>query len=383
MAETLLSALALLGQYFAKLVWPVHLSAFYVFRVSQKLWEPQVLAGVAALMVCALAFAALWKKSRPASFGIIWLLATLGPVLNAGWMGPYVQADRYLYLPSVGFCLTVGWAVAALWRRAFEGKLVWRWAAAAGMCLVAGFCILRIVTRIPDWRDDVTLISRTLGDEPNEFILHDALGDAYWIRGEEAPAEHEWKVALQINPAFVRPVNALGALYAKERRYGEAEEYLRRATRLTPGDAIAHMNLGSLYAETGKPDRAEQEFQAAVAAAPMNFTAHNLLGKVYFDSNRLTEAEQQFRQSLACEPNLAAYDHLGYIYSRSADRDRAEQAFRAALAIDPSDSHAHFNLGLIYAATGRNAQAAEELQAALAADPKNLEIRTALEKLRH
>ncbi len=383
MAETLLSALALLGRYSAKLLWPVHLSAFYVFRVSNHLWEPQVLGGVATLIVCALGFASLRKKSRPASFGILWLLATLAPVLNAGWMGPYVQADRYLYLPSVGFCLTVGWVVAALWRRVFAQRPVWRWAAAAGMCAVAAFCIVRIVTRIPDWRDDVTLISCTLVDEPNEFILHDALGDAYWIRGREAPAENEWKEALRINPAFVRPVNALGALYAKQRRYGEAEEYLERATTLTPGDPVAHMNLGSLYAETGKPDRAEQEFQAAVTVAPMNFTAHNLLGKLYFDSNRLTEAEQQFRQSLACEPNLAAYDHLGYIYSRSGDRDRAEQAFRAALAIDPSDSHAHFNLGLIYAATGRNAQAAEELQAALAADPNNSEIRTALEKLRH
>lgn len=380
--EVALSAVALLGRYFAKLLWPVHLSAFYVFHASRSLFAPPVLAGGAALAVCATVFFALWRHARPASFGIVWFLATLAPVLNARWMGPYVQADRYLYLPSVGGCLTAGWALTALWRRAFGQKQTWRWALAAGLGLAAGLCVLRIVTRVPDWQSDVTLISRTLPDEPNEFILRDALGDAYWIRGEEAPAEVEWKEALQSNPTFFRPINALGALYAKQGRYGEAAVYLERAIVLNPDDAVAHLNLGSVYAETGKPDQAEKEFRAAVLLAPMNFTAHNLLGKLYFDSKRLPEAEQQFRQSLQCEPNVAAYDHLGYIYAQWGDRDSAMKAFTDALALNPADSHAHFNLGLIHAAAGQKAQAREDLEAALAADPHNPEILAAIEKLR-
>jgi tetratricopeptide (TPR) repeat protein len=380
--QTLFSALALFGQYFFKLLWPAHLSAFYVFHPSAHLFQTPVLEGIAALVLCGVVFGTLWKDARPASFGIVWLLVTLAPVLNARWMGPYVLADRYFYLPSVGFCLVAGWAGAALGRVAWRRRGAWRWAVVAGASLVAALCVLRIITRIPDWRDDVTLVSRALAAEPDEFILHDALGDAYWIRGKEALAEHEWKEALRINPTFVRPVNALGALCGKQRRYGEAVTYLQRAILLTPNDATAHLNLGAVYAEMGFPDRAEDQFRTAVSLAPLNFSAHNVLGKLYFDSGRLNEAEEQFRQSLACEPNLAAYDHLGYIYAQRGDRDRAEKAFKAALALKSTDSHAHFNLGRIYAATGRNAQALEELQAALAADPNNPEIQSALEKLK-
>jgi len=252
----------------------------------------------------------------------------------------------------------------------------------AGASIVAALCVMRIVTRIPDWRNDVTLVSRALAAEPDEFVLHDALGDAYWIRGEEALAEHEWKEALRISPTFVRPVNALGALCGKQRRYGEALAYLQRAILLTPGDATPHLNLGAVYAEMGRLDRAEQQFRTAVSLAPLNFSAHNVLGKLYFDSGRLNEAEEQFRESVACDRNLAALDYLGYVYQRRGDNARAEEAFKAALALNGTDSHAHFNLGLIYAATGRNAQALEELRAALAADPHNPDILSALEKLK-
>jgi Flp pilus assembly protein TadD len=379
--ETLLSALALVGQYLSKLLWPARLSAFYAFQASTGLFEARVLAGIGALAFCAVVFMTLWKRARPASFGILWLLVTLAPVLNAGWLGAYVFAERYGYLPSVGFCLVVGWVGATWWRAAWGRTTVWRAAVVATACLLAGLCALRIVTRVPLWRDDVTLLTQSLAAEPNDYRLHDALGIAYWIRGEPEGAEREWQETLRLAPNSVQTLGSLGALYAHERRFDQALPPLERALQLNPDDAGAHLTLGAAYAETGKLDRAEQQFRAAVLLSPMNFSAHNLLGKLYFDSQRLGEAEQQFRQSLQCEPNVAAYNYMGYIYAQWGDQNRAERAFKAALAMNPTDSHAHFHLGLIYAATGRNAQALEELQAALAADPHNPEIVSALEKL--
>lgn len=380
-SETVLSALALLGQYIFKLFWPAHLSAFYVFHPSAHLLEAPVLEGICALILCLVVFGVLWKHARPASFGVLWLLATIAPMLNAGWMGSYVLADRYFYLPSVGFCLVAGWAAAALWRTAWKRRGGWQWAVVAGFSTVVVLCIFRIVTRIPDWHDDVTLITRAMAEQPDDFILHDGLGSAYWLRGQWALAERQWKESLRLKPTFIRPINSLGALCAKQHRYGEAITYLQTAILLDPAGADAHLNLGALYGETGQLDRAEEQFRAAVTLAPLNFAAHNVLGKLYLDSGRLPQAQQQFVQSLECDPNLAALDYLGYVYQREGDNGRAEKAFQAALAVNGADSHAHYHLGLIYSATGRNAQAAKELRAALAADPANPEIQAALDKL--
>ncbi len=380
--QTVLSAVALIGQYVFKLLWPAHLLAFYDFVPGASLFQAQVLWGIAALALCAAVFAALWNRARPASFGILWLLINLGPVLNARWMTAYVFAERYAYLPSVGFCLTAGWALAALWKRVAAGKRVWRSIVEGAVCAAVLLCVLRIVTRVPVWRDDITLLTSTLAVEPNDYILHSGLGQAYSLRGETDAAAREYGEALRLKPDFILALRSLGIVDVQRKDYEEAEKLLSRAITLDPENAEAHLSLGAAYAETGKPDLAEVQFRAAVTLVPLNFAAHNALGKLYFDTGRLQEAEAQFRESLACEPNLAACDHLGYIYMRRGDRERAEKAFRAALSLNNSDSHAHFNLGLICAATGRSVQAREEFQAALAADPDNPEIAAELAKLK-
>jgi protein O-mannosyl-transferase len=381
--ETLFSALALAGQYLGKLVWPAHLSAFYPFHVSSRFLDLPVLLGACALELCACFLYLLGKRARQVSFGILWLCLTLVPVLNARWMSAYVFGERYLYLPSVGFCLVAGWACAVAWQSSLSRQSILRTAAVAAACLVAALCVFRISWRLLDWRDDITLYTETLAAEPDDYRLHDALGLAYWIRGDAEKAEPEWQQTLRLEPNSAQTLDMLGALYAQQRRLDQAVPLLERALRLNPRDAEAHLNLGAAKAEMGNMPSAEEHLQAAVSLSPMNFIAHNLLGKLYFDSKRLPEAEQQFQQSLECEPNLAAYDHLGYIYVAREDRGQAEKSFRAALAMNPSDSHAHYSLGMIYAAAGQNAQAEEELQAALATDPQNAEIRSALEKLRH
>jgi tetratricopeptide (TPR) repeat protein len=381
--ETLLSAVALAGQYVGKLFWPAHLSAFYLFHASASFFEVPVLWGLCALGLGGYLFYTLWKWDQPVSFGILWMFVTLAPVLNARWMSAYVFGERYLYLPSVGFCLAAGWACAILWQPSLSLTSSARTAMVAAACVLTTLCVLRISWRVLDWRDDVTLFTQALAAEPGDYHLHDALATAYWIRGESEGAEREWQETLRLQPHSVGPLASLGALYAQQGRFGQAIPLLENALRLNADDADAHLNLGAAYAETGNPDRAEEQFRAALLLAPMNFSAHNVLGKLYFDSRRLAEAEQQFLQSLQCEPNLAAYDHLGYIYLKRGEPIRAEEAFRSALAMKSTDSHAHYNLGLIYSAAGRNTQAAEELQAALAADPNNPDILSALEKLRH
>jgi len=380
--ETLLSALALVGQYLGILLWPARLSAFHPFHASINFLEIPVLVGVGALGLCAYLFFDLWRRARPASFGIPWLFFTLAPVLNARLMSAYVFGERYAYLPSVGFCIVAGWACATLWQAASSRREVLRTTLLVAGCVVASLCALRISVRVLDWQDDITLFTQALAAEPGDYRCHDALGLAYWIRGDSDKAEREWQETLRLEPNNNQTLELLGALYAQRKRLDLAIPLLERSLLLNPRNEDAHMNLGAAYAETGKMDRAEEQFHAAVLLSPLNFNAHNMLGKLYFDSNRLPQAEQQFLQSLECEPNLAAYDHLGYIYAQWGDHDRAEKSFKAALGMKCTDSHAHFHLGLIYAATGRNAQAVEELQAALAADPNNPEIRSALDKLR-
>src|SRR5581483_7589387 len=69
--EVALSAISLTGSYFWKLVWPAHLSAFYVFHKSSHLFDRGVLLGLFVLAACAFLFAKLWRRAHAVSFAFI------------------------------------------------------------------------------------------------------------------------------------------------------------------------------------------------------------------------------------------------------------------------------------------------------------------------
>jgi len=62
------------------------------------------------------------------SYGVFWIALTLAPVMNLTGVGQNVFAERYLYLPSVGFVWMAGLAWA--WLRTAAPPVAWPAAAA-------------------------------------------------------------------------------------------------------------------------------------------------------------------------------------------------------------------------------------------------------------
>ena len=223
-AEAILSAFALVGQYLGKLLWPVHLNAFYLLEKSTTFLDPRVLIGVGALILCAVAFALFWRRDRRVSFGILWLLATLAPVLNAQWLPANAFTERYLYLPSVGFCWILAWVGTRWWIWAKERGRVWRRVTALALAVLVLLSVARIVTRNRDWKDDITYYTSTLASAPNASGLRNNLGVALWSRRDRAGAEREWRAALANNPESAIILSNLGLVYKSEKRFHEAIE---------------------------------------------------------------------------------------------------------------------------------------------------------------
>ena len=377
--QTILSAVALVGGYMGKLLWPAELCAFYVFRRSTNLTDPHVLGGIAALIVLAILFAVLWKRARTMAFAILWMMVTLAPVLNPRWMAANVFTERYLYLPSVGFCWLAAWGWVAFWERT-NFSPVRRNALTAALAVVAALYVARVVTRNRDWSDDVTLYTKTLEYSPDAYHIRNNLGTVLWKQGNVQGAEGEWKIALILSPNNAIVINNLGLVRSHQKQYEEAIGLFRRALRLKPKYTDPHLNLGSTLQELEDP-KAEVHLHAAVALSPLNWDARNKLGKVYFDSGRIPEAREHYTRSVENQPNAVGYLGLGEVEVRSGDPSRAERNFRRALEIDPVASAAHFGLGGIYAGAGRFSDAVREFQAGLALDPENADARAALKDL--
>lgn len=375
------SALALLAQYFWKLLWPARLCAYYEFPNDVVLLLPWTLGGCLVVALGVWGFEALAKASRPAAFGVVWFLATLAPVLNVHWMANNVFTERYLYLASVGFCWILGWAGDRLWAGLSARHKRWRAVVLAAACLAGALSAVRIVMRNRDWRDNVTLYTSTLAISPDAYYIHNNLGTVYWGRGDWQGAEKEWREALRLSPDSEYVLHNLGLLAREEKRYDEAVGFFLRALQIKPNYMDAHLNLGKTYAAMGRVEEAELQLRDAAALSPLSVRAHNALGEFYLDQRRLSEAEEQFRRSLEVEPTREGYWDLGLVHWIRGDHEKAERAFKSAEALDPSGSRAHIMLGLLYSDSGRTADAIRELRTGLQFDPANPQALAALKKL--
>ncbi|MGH9435987.1 MAG: tetratricopeptide repeat protein, partial [Terriglobia bacterium] len=381
-----LSAFALTGRYIEKLFWPVHLSAAYVFPASIGVLLPRILAGFAVAAACALLMIWFWGRERRVFFGFAWFFLTLAPVLNARWMPDFVFAERYLYLPSVGFCWIVCWlalrAARSTGKRGSIGRgVVWKRVIVAAACLLAALMAARIVIRNRDWKNDFIFYTRTLQAAPSAAILHNDLGNYYWDRGNLAAAAAQWQAAFRINPGAVYVLDNLALLRLRQKRYGEAVAFFERALAVTRKDETAREGLGEAYLQMGMSAQAEEELLAAIKLAPLDVRARTRLGELYFDERRYGEAATQFRAAIRSLPTLRAYFGLGLTDWVRGNPSAAEGEFKAAHTLDPSDSRTDFMLGLLYGASGRTSEAIREYQAGLKLDPGNQSALAALARL--
>jgi tetratricopeptide (TPR) repeat protein len=380
--QIMLSAIALVGQYVWKLVWPVRLYAFYVFHPSTSPFDPRVLAGSAVLLGLAALFLVCWRSRernvRFASFAILWFLATLAPVLNARWVGESVFTERYLYLPSVGVAWLVGLGATKLWSRA-GARPAPRWALALVGVTVGMLYAARIVVRDRDWNNDIVFYTRTLEFAPVVPLLHVNLGRALAEQGRIDEAMAQYSKALRIDPDFPMAHFNLGAALAAQGRIDGAMAQYSEALRIDPDFPMAHMNVGVALVAQGRIDEAMAQYSEALRIEPDFPEAHFNLGLALARQGRIDEAMAQYSEALRIKPDyLQAHFNLGAALAAQGRIDEAIAQYSKALRIEPDSPMAHMNLGVALAAQGRIDEAMAQYSEALRLKPDFPEARNNL-----
>jgi protein O-mannosyl-transferase len=380
--EAFLSGFPLVAKYVWKLLWPAHFSAFYVFHPSTSLTNLQVLAGIGTVAACGVTFALLWRRHRISTFGFVWFFATLMPVLNARVLvSDNVFAERYLYLPSVGFCWLAAYGATRLFERSVFQKAIWQWAWLSAFCVILTLYAVRIVTRNRVWRDEISLDVATLAVAPEAVPLYNNLGAAYWNLGDVASAEREWLKALEYVPDSATILNNLGLVCERRKEYAKAVDYFQEAIAKDSTSPEPHLNLGNTYHEMGLKEEAELQFLAAMGLAPLNVHIRNRLGSLYLEEGRIEDAQKQFAASASIAPNVVAYDSLGALLMERGGVGPAAEMFQRSLGLNARDTRARMNLARIFEAGGRKQDAVGQYRAILKYDPSNHDAKSALQRV--
>jgi type IV pilus assembly protein PilF len=150
--------------------------------------------------------------------------------------------------------------------------------------------------------------------------------------------------------------NALGLAYFIKGDHEESEKFYQRCLAINPTFSEAHNNLGNLYQEMGLLEKAEEEYLKATMDA--QYSSRELpyynLGRLYFSQNKIEDALFQVRNSLEIEENfLLALNLEGQIYVKMNRLENAIESFEKARKLRPDDIDVNFNLAETYFKTGR------------------------------
>jgi hypothetical protein len=242
--EAAVIAVGWIGRYAAKLLWPVPLTVFYAIPRNTSFLDSHVLLGAAVLTAAATFVAYKWKRARMYSFFLLWILFTLAPVLNVRWLPMDVFAERFLYLPSVGFSWLVAGIVLWLWRKSeLAGERRWALVLAAG--IVGLLAASEIMARNRDWKDDFSLARRTVQTNPDNANMRSDVAMAEWRDGKRDEALRQWHLALAYRPDSLQALSDLGFALIEEKKYDEAIPYLQKANDLSSRFATPHVPSGA------------------------------------------------------------------------------------------------------------------------------------------
>ncbi len=280
------SSFALFGRYLLKLVVPLPLSILPTFHAST-LFDWRFWAGLAAFAAMIALGRALWRAGKREWMAIVWMVAPiLVPIAALPYLGGNTFGERYLYLPSIGFCWLLG---AVLARRAKEPAILY----GGALALVAAVLSW---TAAPIFHDDVSLWEHADSVDRDSPSIHSWLAQAYLYAGRNARALELFEQAVREDPTRPGSQNGYGIALATAGRLDEARAALERADALAPQSGVPALSLGLLDERDGDLAAAEREYRRAIVRDPELAAAHRYLGILLLKENRLDEADAEFRK---------------------------------------------------------------------------------------
>lgn len=328
-----LSAVAVLPEYFRLLAYPVKLCAFYVSRIVSSIADTKVIVSISSVAVIFLALPFIFMRSRCASFAILWFFITMLPVSNIIPLKA-LMAERFLYLPSIGFCMLLAIVLGRI--RSTKIKHAGVIAVILAASIATAYSV-RTMARNEDWKNPIAISESIIKVSPLNSWGYTSLGAALIGAERYMEAVTPLKKAMVLSKYYAGPRNALGFCYLQLGQYEDAVTMFKEAVGLDPKNLDAISSLGVSYANLNRNDDAIKQFKEAIAIDPTFISAYLNLGaayeRIHEDEKALDVYNDILSHTNSPQDMGIAYIRLGDIYLKLGQKERASAYYQKTIDV--------------------------------------------------
>lgn len=356
-------------------------------------------------------------KKTTWGFALSIFYITLIPALAFTVLRGGIFAERFLFFPSLGFCIALVYGLSLLMKANLASDVlvnVKEWLktnnkSAIALLLVFTLYSVKTVSRNAAWKNNFTLFSEDIktGKNSAQNQHHYANQYIYMASVEKDSAKKTeftnkgikaLRQSLHVHPKFGESYYLIGLAYQVLKPNNDsAIYYYNKAIQTAPGYADSYYHLGILYQNIGKNNAASYYYNEAVKYNPqyeepkkasealkamgidvyinpltstVDSTATTKdarfyydLGNYYASQANYTVAASNFEKAVAMDNNYeSAYINLANCYGMLKQYDKALAVCNQILSKNPKNTFALKNIAVVYNITGNKDKADEYLQ---------------------
>lgn len=334
--------LSVMTTYIRLIFLPYGLHLDYNYPISDSFFDTSTLLSFLLLAGIIILGYKLIKTSREKnpglrfiSLGIFWFFITLSVESSFIPIADLIFEHR-VYLPSTLLFAGIVTGVFSFGEHLKADNLKFPAIPLIAVCLVL---VVLTLNQNNKWRDEITLWTNTIEEEPMNMRAYTNLCAAYIAIDDNSKARRVCEKAIKLDPSYYGPYlnlglmeekagiidNAisyyeqtiainpkidttyyrLGGLLAKKGRFNQAIEYINLGLMLNPDNAPGLFIASRIYSERGLDDKAIVYLQSAAKIRPESPLYHKELGLIYLKKNLFEEAHTEFVHAFELNPEDA------------------------------------------------------------------------------
>lgn len=362
------TAAEIIRKYLSLLVIPHPMSFYYGYKIieQQSVYAPINIITFALYLGLGFMGILLMHKRKIIAFGIFVLTVSLATFSNIVVPIPGMVAERFLLVPSLGFCVLLAYLLIKVFKiNEHDTSKVYNWnTVPVGLktCLLVIALLYTglIINRNFKWKNHITLFAADI----------DHLQ-------ESAQANNLYALQL-MKYSFKEPD------FAKQRQMQEkAEQHFAAALKVYPQFSNAQYDLARTQSILGKQREAENNFYKAAKLNPEFPSTWMSAAEIAMQEKRWASAKTYLAEGLAFNSNNPDfYINFSLAYYMMGNYDSATVVNRVAMNLFPDNPNFPANMGQTFAAAGQKDSAMYYYNKALVINPNNDFVLRAIQNLK-
>ncbi|MCX6198260.1 MAG: tetratricopeptide repeat protein [Bacteroidetes bacterium] len=353
------TAADILLKYFKLILVPYPMSFYYGYSyiTAHSVTDITSIIGLLLYFSLFLLSVFLMKKDSVTAFGILFFIFCISAYTNIVVPVPGMMADRFLFIPSLGFAFVIASLLLKIFKTDFSFvQKTFSWSSISSRLRYSIITLLLfysvvVISRNTDWKDHLTLFRHDISAVENSAQAQNLLGLYAFMQSKDADqmqrkqlleeAAVHFKKALEVYPNYLNPAYDLGKVYEGLGQKDEAFAQYQSAMKIDTNFDAPCFSMAVMLHNKGKVEEAIYYYERYVKMYTNDMKVYANLSLAYYSLKQFDKSIETNHRALAANPNeVEPLINIAKTYRYLNLTDSAIYYYEKALMVSPNDPRA-------------------------------------------